>query len=140
MNNYLQPISRAFIALLFIFTGFTKITGFEGVSAMMGGAGIPAPGLFLVGAILIELIGGLMLLVGYKVRLASVALLIFMVPTTIIFHAANINATPAGQMEIIGTLKNLAIMGGLLIMAVSGAGAYSVDAMKLRESGTLRTV
>ena len=136
MNKYLQTIARVFLSLLFIFSGFSKITAFDGVSAMMGGVGFPAPGLFLIGAILMELVGGLMLLVGYKVRLTSLALIVFLVPTTLLFHVAHIDGTPAGQMEVIGTLKNLAIMGGLLMTAAAGAGAYSVDRMKLRETRT----
>lgn len=134
MNALLQPLSRFLIAAIFIYSGITKIPAFEGMSAMMGQAGFPAPGLFLAVAVIIELVGGLMLLVGYRTRLASIMLILFMIPATLIFHVAAIDGTQQGYMEIITTLKNLAIIGALLHVTANGAGAYSVDTMKLREA------
>lgn len=136
MNALLQPLSRFLIAAVFIYAGITKIPAFEGMSGMLGGAGFPAPAVFLAIALIIEIAGGLMLLVGYKTRLASMLLVLFMIPATLIFHAAAIDGTQAGQMEIVTTLKNLAIIGALLHIAASGAGAYSVDTLKLRDAET----
>jgi len=136
MNAVLQPLSRFLIAAIFIFAGITKIPAFEGMSGMLGQVGFPAPGVFLAITLIIELVGGLMLLVGYKVRLASIMLILFMIPATLIFHVAAIDGTQQGQMEIIMTLKNLAIIGALFHVIANGAGAYSVDTLKLREAKT----
>lgn len=132
MNTYLQPLSRVLLALLFIFRGFGKIPGFAMVSGMMEQKGFPAPGLFLAAAVIIELLGGLLLLIGYKARFASLALIIFLIPATVIFHMAAIDGTQAGQMEIAATLKNLALIGGLLQVIINGAGAYAVDSIAPR--------
>lgn len=132
MNTYLQPLSRVLLAILFIFSGFGKIPGFAMVSGMMEQKGFPAAGLFLAIAVVIELMGGLLLLIGYKTRFAALALVIFMIPTTVIFHMAAIDGTQAGQMEVIATLKNLAIIGGLLQVMMNGAGSYSVDGIAPR--------
>lgn len=121
MHSYLRPLARILIGLLFIFSGFSKIVAFSAVSGMMGAAGFPAPGILLVVAIIIELAGGIMLAVGYRVREASIVLALFLVPTTLVFHVAAIDGTQQGQMEIVATLKNLAIIGGLLHLIAGGA-------------------
>src|SRR3954465_15498460 len=101
MLGYLQPLSRALVALIFIISGFGKITGFDQTAAMMTGAGIPAAKLFLVPTIIIELIGGIALLVGYKTRLISFLLVLYLIPVTIIIHAAHMfEPGPAGQQQM----------------------------------------
>lgn len=126
MKTYLHPISRALVALIFIISGFGKLMGFGATAQMMGGVGFPVPKFFLVGAIAFELLGGLALVVGYKTRLAAAALIVFLIPATIIFHAAHLGG-PEGQMQMIHVLKNLAILGALLKFLADGAGAFSID-------------
>ncbi|MGA9996364.1 MAG: DoxX family protein [Pyrinomonadaceae bacterium] len=126
MRTYLHPISRALVALIFIMSGFGKLMAFGMTAQVMGGVGFPAPQFFLVCAIVIELFGGLALLVGYQTRLAAAALIVFLIPATIIFHAAHLGG-PDGQMQMIEVLKNLAIMGALLKFLADGAGAFSID-------------
>lgn len=127
MKTYLDPLSRALVALIFLFTGFGKIIAFHQTATMMGNTGFPAPSLFLVGAIVVEVAGGLALLIGYKTRWAALALFLFLTPTTLIFHAAHLGDPQQGQMQMISVLKNLAIMGALLKFFADGAGAFSLD-------------
>lgn len=127
MNNYLQPISRALLALIFIISGLGKIAGFSATAGMMAGVGFPAPSLFLVAAIVLELVGGIALLLGFKARLGAIALIVFLIPATIIFHAAQLGDPAQTQMQMIEVLKNLAILGGLLRVVADGAGAFALD-------------
>jgi putative oxidoreductase len=129
MKSYLQPISRGLVALIFIFSGIGKVAAFSAVAGMMAGAGFPLPSLFLAGAIAIEIIGGLALLAGYKNHYASLSLIIFLIPATLIFHAASISDPAHGQEQLIQVLKNLAIIGALVNFATNGAGAYSLDSV-----------
>ncbi len=77
---------RILLSLMFIISGWGKITGFTGTAGYMASVGMPFPQLLLVGAIIVELGGGLMLLFGWKARLAALAIFLFMVPATLIFH------------------------------------------------------
>jgi uncharacterized membrane protein YphA (DoxX/SURF4 family) len=105
MNTYLlHPLARFLVALIFIMSGMGKLFGFAQTAAMMEGVGFPAPSLFLVGAILLEVVGGVLLLVGYKARWGSLALIVFLIPATLIFHAANLADPAQAQMQMIQVL------------------------------------
>lgn len=139
MNTYLNPLARFLVALIFIMSGAGKLFAFTPTAAMMEGVGFPAPSFFLVCAILIEIIGGVLLVIGYKARWASLALIVFLIPATLIFHAANLADPAQAQQQIVEVLKNLAILGALVKFAADGAGAYSLDnrlATRARAAGT----
>ena len=131
MNTPLQNTAalagRILLALLFVISGFGKITGFAGTAGYMASKGMPMPEVLLVGAIVVELLGGLMLVAGFKARWAAAAIFAFLIPTTLVFH------NPAGltgqeaQNQMIQLMKNLSIMGGMLLVAAFGPGAWSVD-------------
>lgn len=140
MNTHLlHPLARFLVALIFIMSGAGKLFGFAQTAAMMEGVGFPAPGFFLVGAILLEIIGGILLLVGYKARWGAFALTVFLVPATLIFHAANIGDPAHGQEQFIHVLKNLAILGALLEFVADGAGAYALDNVLAARAGRTST-
>ena len=140
MNTYLlHPLARFLVALIFIMSGVGKIFAFTQTAAMMQSVGFPAPGLFLVGAILLEIVGGVLLLAGYKARWASLALVVFLVPATLIFHAANLADPAQTQMQMIQVLKNLAILGALLKFVADGAGAYALDNVLVAHNGRAGT-
>jgi putative oxidoreductase len=131
MNTSLQNAAalagRILLALLFVISGIGKVTGFSGTSAFMASKGMPMTEVLLVGAIAVELLGGLMLVAGFKARWAALAILLFTIPATIIFHnPAGLDAQ-AAQGQMIHLLKNLSIMGGMLLVAAFGPGAWSVD-------------
>ncbi|MEP0754030.1 DoxX family protein [Trichocoleus sp. Lan] len=124
MEKYIPLIARAFLAAIFLKSGFDKITGFSGTQQFMASKDIPEAltGLLLVAAIILELAGGLSVLLGYKARWGAIALIIFMIPATLIFHTDF-----ADRMQVIAFMKNLAIIGGLLMVYYIGSGPVSLD-------------
>ncbi len=122
---------RLLIANIFIIAGYKKIGGFAGTAGYMAAKmGLPADSALinamLVATIAIELGGGLLLLLGWQARWAATAIVLWMIPVTLIFHAYwNVPADQV-QMQMIQFQKNLAIMGGLLYVAAFGAGALSL--------------
>ncbi len=124
MNMILHPLARFMVSLIFIMSGVGKIFNFSATSEVMAQIGFPFPELFLTGAIILELIGGFFLLFGYLTKVGTILLIVFLIPATIIFHVPFV---AADQMELTHVLKNLAILGALLLFFVQGAGAFSVD-------------
>ena len=124
LQNTATIAGRVFLGLLFVVSGFGKITGFAGTAAYMTSKGMPMAEVLLVGAIVVELIGGLMLVAGWKARWAALAIAAFLVPTTLIFHNP---LGPDAQAQMTQFLKNLSIMGGMLLVAAFGPGTWSVD-------------
>lgn len=131
MNTNLQNsaalLGRALLAAIFIASGWGKITGFAGTAGYIASKGMPLPELTAAGAIAVEFFGGLVLLAGFKARWAAAAIFLFLIPTTFIFH------NPAGlppqeaQGQMIHLLKNVSIMGGMLMVFAFGPGRYSID-------------
>jgi putative oxidoreductase len=113
---------RILLAYIFVLSGFGKIMKFAGTAGFMASKGMPMAEALLVGAIIVELIGGLMLAVGWKARWAAWAIFLFIIPATVIFHPV---WSDPGQM--IQFNKNLAIMGGMLYVAFMGPGKLSLD-------------
>jgi putative oxidoreductase len=131
-QRYLPVIGRYLIAAIFVFSGWGKIAGFAGTVAYMTSKGMPMPQVLLPGAILVELGGGLALMLGWKARWAALAIFLFCIPTTLVFH--NFWALPPeqAQNQMIHFLKNLALMGGLLYVVAFGPGAFSLDGLRRR--------
>jgi len=121
MNNIITLLGRILLAHMFLLSGITKISSYEGTAGYMDAMGVPGALLPLV--ILLEVTGGLLLIVGYKVKWASYALAGFTLVTALIFHS-----NFADQMQLIMFMKNLTITGGLLILSVHGSGKLSLDA------------
>ncbi|MBI1899471.1 MAG: DoxX family protein [Acidobacteria bacterium] len=123
-----HPLARFLVAMIFLMSGFSKITGLDANVAYAASAGLPMPEVAIVIAAIVELAGGALLLLGWHTRWAAAALFIYMIPATVAFHLMPALTDPAQQqMQIIQVLKNLAIMGGLLKFWLEGAGAYALD-------------
>lgn len=124
--NYIPLAARIFLSVIFLRSGIGKILDFGGTQQQIAGQGMPLAlaGLLAAGAIIFELAGGLSVLLGYKARWGAIALIIFLVPTTLIFHT-----NFAEEMQVIQFLKNLAIVGGLLMVVYFGSGPVSVDSI-----------
>jgi len=121
VHTYVPLIARSLIGLIFVLSGLTKLTGFQATQEHMATHGIPIPALFLVGAIVVEIVGGVSVILGLWARVGAAILFLFLIPATLIFH------TDFGQQsQVIMFLKNLAIMGGLLLVAVYGVGPYTL--------------
>ncbi len=110
-------LGRLLLSVIFILSGLGKIPHFNDVAGLMASQGIPLASLALVITLLIEIGGGLMVLTGFKARYAALVIAIWLVPVTLIFH--KFWGIPAAdqQGQMINFLKNVAIMGGLLILA-----------------------
>lgn len=126
-ERYAPLVGRIMMGGLFLMSGFSKIAAPVPTLGYIGAVGLPAPQVALGIAILIEVVGGLMLLLGFRMRLAAIVLALFTLATAAIFHS-----NFADQNQLIHFLKNVAIAGGLLNMAAFGAGALSLDARTRR--------
>ena len=127
LNRFGPLAGRILIALIFVLSGFGKITGFEGTVGYIASNGLPLPQLAAIGAIIVELGGGILLVVGWKARWAAAAMFVFTALAALIFH--NFWAVPADQAQnqMIHFMKNISILGGLLYVIVHGSGPLSVD-------------
>ena len=122
MRKIIPLIGRILISQIFLASGFEKIMNFEGTQKYMVSFGMPFTAFFAICAIVLEIGGGLSVLLGYKARIGAVLLVVFLIPTTLIFHT-----NFADQMQVIQFMKNLAILGGLFVVAGFGAGSFSFD-------------
>ncbi|MBL0943465.1 MAG: DoxX family protein [Hydrogenophaga sp.] len=130
LQNPLSLIGRILLAILFVPAGFSKIGGFAGTVGYATAMGLPAPTVGVAAALVIELFGGLALLIGYRTRVAAIALAVFTLVASFFFHAYW--AVPAEQQMVqqLMFFKNIAIVGGLLAFAAFGAGGFSLDAKR----------
>ena len=120
-------IGRILLVLIFLQSGIGKIANFQGTAEYMAKFGMPYTNFFLIGAIFIELVGSITVITGYYARLGAFLLVIFMIPTTLIFHT---NFTD--PMQQIQFMKNISMFGGLLVLLMVGAGRISLNYL-LRE-------
>jgi putative oxidoreductase len=131
MNTQLQNTiilaGRILLALIFILSGFDKIVHYAGNAGYMASAGMPLINILLPLAILTELGGGLAIAFGWKTRWAAAALCLFIVPATLVFHAFWASPADQAQMQMIHFMKNLAIMGGMLVLVGFGPGAWALE-------------
>ena len=130
VKTYGPLAGRILLALLFVVSGFNKLVGFEGTAGYIASKGLPLPQLAAAGAIAVELVGGVLLVIGWQARWAATAIFLFLVPTTLIFHAFWAVEGPGARMEQLQFMKNLCIMGGMLYIMAFGAGPLSVDNRK----------
>jgi len=117
-------IGRIFLVLIFLQSGIGKIENFGGMAQYMASYGMPYTNFFLVGAIFFELVGSATVILGYFARFGALLLLIFLIPTTLIFHS-----NFADQVQMIMFMKNVSMLGGCLIVLASGAGRFSLDSL-----------
>ena len=128
-REYGPAAGRFLITFLFLRSAFGKITGFSAVAGMMAKKGMPYAEVFLAGAIVLEIAGSLMILLGWHARLGALLLAIFLVPATLIFH--NFWAVDPSQVrEAVNQTnhfyKNVSILGALIFIMGTGPGALSV--------------
>jgi putative oxidoreductase len=123
LQRYLPALGRLLMALLFILAGFNKVMGPEATQGYIASAGLPMPLVAYYVAVIVELGGGILLLLGYQTRLVALVLAIFTIATALAFH------TKLGdQAQFVNFFKNVAITGGFLQIVAFGAGALSLDA------------
>ena len=118
--HIIELVGRIFLSLIFLLAGFQKIFNYEGTIVYMENFGVP--GYLSIPAIIIEILFPLLVIIGYKTKLASIILALFAILLAMIFHTDFSN-----QMQLMSFLKNFAIAGGFLIIFIRGAGKYSID-------------
>lgn len=132
MDAAVAPVSavgRILIALIFVRAGINKFSTIAATSATMRSHGIPYPDLFVWGAVLVELGGGLMLMAGFYTRSAALALFFYTMALALIFHAYWAAPEATVRTEAAFFFGHLSMMGGMLYVVAFGAGPYSIDAL-----------
>lgn len=124
VDNYTFLIGRILLASLFLYAGFGKIIGFAETASFMSQLGVPLANIALILAILIEIGGAALLLVGFKVRLASLSLIVFVLVASAMFHLNFSDPT-----QVINLLKNLAITGGLLMFFSNPSQGFTLEGL-----------
>ena len=122
-------VARILLSAMFILAGIGKLGDVQGFAGYVASGGLP--GFLAWPVIVLEILGGLALLVGFQTQLAALALGLFSVATGVLYHFV-----PADQMQMTIFMKNLALGGGYLALALVGAGQWSADAALGRKSAT----
>ena len=128
VEKFGPAVGRILLALIFLMSGINKILNWEGTEGYMMSVGMPMVTIFLIGAVVLEVGGSLSVILGFKARWGALALIVFTIPTTLIFHAYWAVDPAQMQLQQIMFMKNLAMIGGLLLVMANGAGALSLDA------------
>ena len=120
------PVARILLSLIFVTSGFGKISAYAGTQQYMEAMGVPGALLPLV--IALEILGGLAVMVGWHTRVAAFLLAGFSLLSAVLFHA-----NFGDQMQMIMFMKNLSIAGGFLLIVSLGSGAYALDNRSAKE-------
>ena len=120
MANIFDLIARILISILFILNGYFKVTNYDNSVEWMESFGVP--GILIIPAIILEIVGPILIIIGYQTRIAAGALSLFCLATAIIFHNDF-----SDQMQFIAFMKNIALAGGFLFLVVNGAKGYCLD-------------
>ena len=120
MKDFFELLGRVFISLLFLLNGYFKIINYDETLEWM--VSYEVPGIFLTPVIILEIIAPILIIFGYKTKLAATLLSIFCLSTALVFHSDFSN-----QIQITSFLKNVGLAGGFLIIVVNGAKKFSID-------------
>jgi putative oxidoreductase len=127
VNNFAALVGRISLASMFLLAGFNKIGGFDGTAAYIASVGLPLPKLLTGLAIIVEVVGGLALVIGFKARLAALVLAGFTLVASYFFHNFWLMAADQQAVNMLMFMKNIAVTGGMLMVFAFGPGAWSVD-------------
>ncbi len=120
MTNIIDLLGRIFISVLFFINGIFKINNYDGTIEWMDSYGLP--GIMIIPAIIIEIVAPLLIVIGYKTKIAAGFLFLFCISTAFIFHNDF-----GDQMQLTAFLKNIALAGGFMFLIANGARGYSLD-------------
>jgi len=137
-RNLMTLVGRILLAVIFVLSGFGKLTNLSGTAGYMAHAGMAQSMVYpaLLASVAVELGFGLLIVIGYKARLAAIVIFLWFIPVTIMFHimpyiAAKAHGDAMGaMMQQINFMKNISIMGGLLLLVGFGSGPLSLDGGK----------
>ncbi len=131
-ENVFNLLGRIAIAALFLPAGLNKLMGVEATTGYFASLGLPAAAVLVWVVIAIEILGGLALILGYHTRLVAIALAVFTLLASIAGHAFWAAPVDAAFIAQLLFFKNIAVTGGLLVLASSGAGSISIDGRKAK--------
>ena len=120
MTNILDLVGRVFISLVFLLSGINKIGNYEGSVGWTESFGMP--GIFLIPAIILEIVAPILIIIGYKVKIAAALLSVFCIATALIFHTDFSN-----QMQFVSFMKNIALAGGFLFLVINDTKDFSLE-------------
>ena len=120
MTNILDLLARILISTLFFTNGIFKIMNYDGTVSWMEGYGMP--GVLIIPAIMLEILGPILIILGYQTKITAAFLSLFCLATAIIFHNDFSN-----QMQLTSFLKNIALAGGFLFLVINGSKKFSLD-------------
>ncbi|HEX2775505.1 MAG TPA: DoxX family protein [Candidatus Acidoferrales bacterium] len=126
-SSFTPLAGRILMSVLFLISGFFKIGGYSQMVAYSSSKGLPMASVAIACAAVIELAGGLAIIAGFQTKIAAWLLFLYLIPVTFLFHNFWAMQGVEQQQNMIDFLKNVSIMGGLVILATYGAGPYSVD-------------
>ncbi len=127
MKDRIDLLARIFLSLIFLWEAYDSLKHFKQTKASMAAYGITwQQDLLLGGAIFLMILGGVLILTGYRAKFGAVLLLLFYIPTTFIVYSFWNDPPELYRINSIGFMKNLAIIGGLMMVYVNGAGRYSI--------------
>ena len=126
-NSFTPLAGRILMSVMFLASGFFKIGAYSQTVAYSASKGLPMASVAIACAAVLELAGGLAILVGFQTKIAAWLLFLYLIPVTFLFHNFWAMQGAEQQQNMINFLKNVSIMGGLVILASNGAGPYSVD-------------
>lgn len=125
LSGALPAIGRVAIAAIFLLSGISKIQDPAYATGYIQSVGLPLPTVALIGAIAVEVLGGIALILGYRTRAVAAVLAVFSLATAFIFHSAF-----SDPNQFIHFFKNIAMAGGLAQVVAFGAGSLSLDARR----------
>ncbi len=120
MTNVIDIIARISISLLFLLNGYFKIINYDETILWMESFGIP--GILIIPAIILEILGPILIILGYKTKIAAAFLSLFCILTALIFHNDF-----SDQVQLTSFLKNIGLAGGFLLIVINGTKDYSLD-------------
>jgi len=134
MNDSLKTplvvVGRVLLALMFIMAGFSKLGNISGTAGYIASGGLPLASVLAVVVGLLELLGGIAIAIGFQARWAALALGLFTIAASLLFHKFWAVAPEQAFVQQLMFMKNLSVAGGLFIVAALGAGPVSVDARR----------
>jgi putative oxidoreductase len=133
VNDAVLAVGRILIAIMFVMSGLEKVMDLAGTTAAIGSKGLPLPEMLAILTVIVELGGGLLIIVGWQTRLVALALAIFSAVAAYFFHDFwHYPPGPEHTNNMIHFMKNISIVGGFLMLCAAGGGRYSLDGPCIR--------
>jgi putative oxidoreductase len=135
MHDAILLLGRLLVAAMFLPSGISKLSNFQGFSQSLADKGLPHPELWAVAAVAVEVLGPIALILGIFPRVTALVLIAFVIAATATSHRYWEYQEPLRRVQEINFFKNVAVMGGLLFYFVSGTGRWSFNRRARKADG-----